>query len=87
MPVNLPLPDAATLFPIAGVRIGVAEAGVRKVGDVQVRTFCGTGTSAVKGGTVDHLGAGSAVRLVIDARPHACAGLHQHAVEIGRAHV
>lgn len=30
MPVNLPLPDAASLFPIAGVRIGVAEAGVRK---------------------------------------------------------
>ena len=32
MPVNLALPDAQTLFPIAGVRIGVTEAGVRKVG-------------------------------------------------------
>ncbi len=32
MPVNLPSPDLATLFPIAGVRIGVTEAGVRKVG-------------------------------------------------------
>ena len=32
MPVNLPMPDVATLFPIAGVRIGVTEAGVRKVG-------------------------------------------------------
>jgi glutamate N-acetyltransferase/amino-acid N-acetyltransferase len=31
MPVNLPLPDAATLYPIAGVRIGVTEAGIRKV--------------------------------------------------------
>jgi glutamate N-acetyltransferase / amino-acid N-acetyltransferase len=30
MPVNLPLPDAATLYPIAGVRIGVTEAGIRK---------------------------------------------------------
>jgi glutamate N-acetyltransferase / amino-acid N-acetyltransferase len=30
MPVNLPLPNAASLFPIAGVRIGVAEAGIRK---------------------------------------------------------
>ena len=30
MPVNLPLPDAATLVPIAGVRIGVTEAGIRK---------------------------------------------------------
>jgi glutamate N-acetyltransferase / amino-acid N-acetyltransferase len=32
MPVNLPLPEAASLFPVAGVRIGVAEAGIRKVG-------------------------------------------------------
>jgi glutamate N-acetyltransferase/amino-acid N-acetyltransferase len=32
MPVNLPSPDSATLFPIAGVRIGVTEAGIRKVG-------------------------------------------------------
>jgi glutamate N-acetyltransferase/amino-acid N-acetyltransferase len=30
MPVNLSAPDAAQLYPIAGVRIGVAEAGVRK---------------------------------------------------------
>jgi glutamate N-acetyltransferase/amino-acid N-acetyltransferase len=32
MPVNLPAPDTDTLFPIAGVRIGVTEAGIRKVG-------------------------------------------------------
>ncbi|MDP3652567.1 MAG: bifunctional glutamate N-acetyltransferase/amino-acid acetyltransferase ArgJ [Rhodoferax sp.] len=32
MPVNLPAPDLETLFPIAGVRIGVTEAGVRKLG-------------------------------------------------------
>ena len=30
MPVNLVAPVAADLYPIAGVRIGVAEAGVRK---------------------------------------------------------
>ena len=30
MPVKLPLPDAATLYPIAGVRLGVTEAGIRK---------------------------------------------------------
>ena len=30
MPVNLPPPNPAALFPIAGVRIGVTEAGVRK---------------------------------------------------------
>jgi glutamate N-acetyltransferase/amino-acid N-acetyltransferase len=32
MPVNLSAPDHGTLFPIAGVRIGVTEAGVRKAG-------------------------------------------------------
>ena len=32
MPVNLPPPNACDLFPIAGLRIGVTEAGVRKVG-------------------------------------------------------
>ena len=32
MPVNLAPPNPAELFPIAGVRIGVTEAGVRKVG-------------------------------------------------------
>jgi len=32
MPVNLSVPNAADLLPVAGVRIGVAEAGVRKVG-------------------------------------------------------
>jgi glutamate N-acetyltransferase / amino-acid N-acetyltransferase len=32
MPVNLPAPAPAELHPIAGVRIGVAEAGIRKAG-------------------------------------------------------
>ena len=32
MPVNLTAPDASKLFPVAGVRLGVAEAGVRKAG-------------------------------------------------------
>lgn len=32
MPVHLPSPDPSTLFPIAGLRIGVAEAGIRKLG-------------------------------------------------------
>lgn len=32
MPVNLPAPNPETLFPIAGVRIGVTEAGIRKTG-------------------------------------------------------
>lgn len=32
MPVNLPEPNPDSLYPIAGLRIGVTEAGVRKVG-------------------------------------------------------
>jgi len=32
MPVNLLAPNAESLFPIAGIRVGVTEAGVRKVG-------------------------------------------------------
>lgn len=32
MPVNLPEPNLESLYPIAGLRIGVTEAGVRKVG-------------------------------------------------------
>lgn len=31
MSVNLPPPDVQTLFPVAGVRIGVTEAGIRKL--------------------------------------------------------
>ena len=30
MPVNLSAPDPAALLPIAGVRLGIAEAGIRK---------------------------------------------------------
>ena len=32
MPVNLSAPDPAQLFPVAGVRLGIAQAGVRKLG-------------------------------------------------------
>ena len=32
MPVHLSPPDAASLHPVSGVRIGVAEAGIRKAG-------------------------------------------------------
>ena len=32
MPVHLTAPDPAQLHPVAGVRIGVAEAGIRKAG-------------------------------------------------------
>ncbi len=39
MPVNLSAPVAQDLHPVAGVRIGVAEAGVRKVGRKDLTVF------------------------------------------------
>jgi glutamate N-acetyltransferase/amino-acid N-acetyltransferase len=39
MPVNLSAPDFSTLLPIAGVHIGTAEAGVRKLGRKDVTVF------------------------------------------------
>src|SRR5574344_138568 len=39
MPVNLPLPQAQDLRPVAGVRIGVAEAGVRKANRKDLTVF------------------------------------------------
>ena len=39
MPVNLPVPIEAQLFPILGVRIGVTEAGIRKVGRKDLTVF------------------------------------------------
>ena len=42
MPVNLLAPVAADLHPIAGVRIGVTEAGVRKANRWDLTVFCWT---------------------------------------------
>ena len=39
MPVNLSQPDPQSLYPIAGVRIGVTEAGVRKANRKDVTVF------------------------------------------------
>ena len=39
MPVNLSAPQAADLRPVAGVRIGVAEAGVRKANRKDLTVF------------------------------------------------
>ena len=50
MPVHLSAPDPAKLFPVAGVRIGVAEAGVRKQGRKDLTVFLldeGTGVGGV----------------------------------------
>jgi glutamate N-acetyltransferase / amino-acid N-acetyltransferase len=39
MPVNLPAPEAAQLHPVPGVRIGIAEAGVRKANRKDLSVF------------------------------------------------
>ncbi len=39
MPVNRPVPVAADLFAVAGVRIGVTEAGVRKANRKDLTVF------------------------------------------------
>ena len=42
MSVNLSAPDPKTIFPVAGVELGTACAGIRKAGrrDVMVMRFC-----------------------------------------------
>ncbi|MDR0274086.1 MAG: bifunctional glutamate N-acetyltransferase/amino-acid acetyltransferase ArgJ [Burkholderiaceae bacterium] len=49
MPVNLQAPDSAQLHPVAGVRIGVAEAGIRKAGRKDLTVFALDAGSQVAG--------------------------------------
>ena len=87
MPVNLPLPDAATLFPIAGVRIGVTEAGVRKVGRKDVTVVLMDAGASVSGVFTsnrfcaapvqicrEHLTAGQGIRAMLINTGNANAG-------------
>ncbi len=87
MPVNLPLPDASTLFPIAGVRIGVTEAGVRKVGRKDVTVVLMDAGASVSGVFTsnrfcaapvqicrEHLTAGQGIRAMLINTGNANAG-------------
>jgi glutamate N-acetyltransferase/amino-acid N-acetyltransferase len=87
MPVNLPLPDAAQLFPIAGVRIGVTEAHVRKPGRKDLTVFLLDEGASVGGVFTSNrfcaapvqicrevLAAGSAVRALVINTGNANAG-------------
>src|SRR5512145_2845643 len=49
MPVNLSAPNASELLPVAGVRIGVAEAGIRKANRKDLTVFLLDEGSAVAG--------------------------------------
>jgi glutamate N-acetyltransferase / amino-acid N-acetyltransferase len=87
MPVNLPLPEAASLFPVAGVRIGVAEAGIRKVGRKDLTVVLLDPGASVSGVFTsnrfcaapvqlcrEHLASGSAVRALLINTGNANAG-------------
>ncbi len=87
MPVNLPTPVASELHPVAGVRIGVTEAGIRKTNrkDLTVVLIdAGASVSAVFTRNRfcaapvqlcrEHLAAGSAVRALVINTGNANAG-------------
>ena len=87
MPVNLPPLDPAQLHPIAGVRIGIAEAGVRKANRKDLTLFLLDEGASVAGVFTsnrfcaapvqvcrEHLAAGSAVRALVINTGNANAG-------------
>lgn len=87
MPVNLPLPQASDLHPVAGVRIGVTQAGVRKANRKDLAVFLlDEGTSVAGVFTQnrycaapvqvcrEHLAAGQGIRALVVNTGNANAG-------------
>ena len=87
MPVNLQAPDAATLFAVPGVRIGVAMAGVRKANRRDLVVFALDAGTAVAGVFTsnrfcaapvqvcrEHLAAGHGIRAMVINTGNANAG-------------
>ncbi|MFI8614908.1 bifunctional glutamate N-acetyltransferase/amino-acid acetyltransferase ArgJ [Acidovorax sp. NPDC077693] len=87
MPVNLVAPVAADLYPIAGVRIGVAEAGVRKANRKDLTVFLLDEGASVAGVFTqnrfcaapvqisrDHLASGQPIRAMLINTGNANAG-------------
>src|SRR5574343_725993 len=87
MPVNLTAPDPATLFPVAGVALGIAEAGVRKANRKDLTVVTLAEGSSVAGVFTknrfcaapvqvcrEHLAAGSGVRAILVNTGNANAG-------------
>ncbi len=87
MPVHLTAPDPAQLHPVAGVRIGVAEAGIRKAGRKDLTVLLLQEGASVGGVFTQnrfcaapvqicrqHLQAGAAVRAIVVNTGNANAG-------------
>ncbi len=87
MPVNLSAPDASSLHPVPGVRIGVTQAGVRKADRKDLTVFLLDEGAAVAGVFTrirfcaapvqicrEHLGKGAAIRAMVINTGNANAG-------------
>ena len=87
MPVNLSAPDPAALFPVPGLRLGVAEAGIRKANRKDLTVMLLDDGAAVAGVFTqnrfcaapvqlcrDHLAAGFGVRALVINTGNANAG-------------
>ncbi|CAN7483394.1 bifunctional glutamate N-acetyltransferase/amino-acid acetyltransferase ArgJ [Acidovorax sp. LjRoot38] len=98
MPVNLVAPVAADLHPIAGVRIGVAEAGVRKANRKDLTVFLLDEGASVAGVFTqnrfcaapvqisrDHLASGQPIRAMLINTGNANAGTGADGVARARA--
>ncbi len=98
MPVNLSAPNAQDLHPVAGVRIGVTEAGVRKAGRKDLTVFLLNEGATVAGVFTqnrfcaapvqvcrEHLQAGGAVRAMVVNTGNANAGTGAEGLARARA--
>ena len=98
MPVNLSAPQAADLHPVAGVRIGVAEAGVRKANRKDLTVFLLDEGTTVAGVFTqnrfcaapvqvcrEHLDGGQAIRAMVVNTGNANAGTGSDGLARARA--
>ncbi|WP_243020938.1 bifunctional glutamate N-acetyltransferase/amino-acid acetyltransferase ArgJ [Simplicispira sedimenti] len=98
MPVHLSAPNPADLYPVAGVRIGVAEAGVRKANRKDLTVFLLDEGSAVAGVFTqnrfcaapvqvcrEHLAGGQAIRALVVNTGNANAGTGAEGLARARA--
>jgi len=98
MPVNLQAPRAQDLLPVAGVRIGVTEAGVRKQGRKDLTVFLLESGAAVSGVFTrnrfcaapvqvcrEHLASGQGVRAMVVNTGNANAGTGEEGLARARA--